>query len=68
MNQYSVDTRLINGHLELNNIPFSDNTEVKVFIVPKIKLSELSFAKIRNLTKKIKGNISENIDKERDTR
>ena len=35
MNQYSVDTKLVNGHLELNNIPFPDNIEVKVFIVPK---------------------------------
>lgn len=68
MKPYTVDTRIRNGHLELKNVPFSDNVEIRVFIIPKIKLSEMSFDKIRKLTKPIKGNLSDDIDAERNER
>ena len=68
MTPYAIDTHLSNGHLELNNIPFPDNIEVRVYVVPKVKLSDMSYKKIRTLTKPIKGNISDYVDKERDER
>ncbi len=64
--QYSVNAHVMNGRLELDNLPFPDNAEVKVFVVPKVNLSEMSFMKIRQLTKNMKGNLSDDIDKERD--
>jgi len=68
MSQYAIDTYLKNGHLELDNIPFPDDIEVKVCIIPKVKLSEMSFNEIRQITKSIKGNLSDDIDLERDER
>ncbi len=68
MTQFTTDTHVKNGHLELNNIPFADNIEVRVSVVPKVNLSEMSFNKIRLLTKPIKGNISRNVHTERDER
>ena len=68
MNSYAIDTRIKNGHLELNNIPVADDIDVKVLIVPKIKLSELSFTKVRKLSKDVPGNMADDISEERDER
>ena len=68
MEHYTVDTHIKNGHLELNNLPFSDNMEVRVVVVPKIKLSMMSFEKAQQLTKSIKGNLSDDVDTERNER
>ena len=68
MAQYSTDTFVRNGRLEINNLPFPENAEVRVFVVPKINLSEMSFHKVRELTKSIKRNISDDIDRERGIR
>mgnify|MGYP005726075265 CR=1 FL=1 len=65
MNQFVVDTRIIKGHLEINDIPFSDNMEVKVIVIPKIKLEKMSFKKVQKLTKSIKGNLSDDVIDER---
>ena len=65
MNQFVADTRIIKGHLELNDIPFSDNMEVKVIVIPKIKLEKMSFLKVQKLTKGIKGNLADDIIDER---
>lgn len=66
MKQYVADSHIRNGRLELENIPFSDNVEVRIFVIPKVRLSEMSFARIRELTRSVKGNLSDDIDKERD--
>jgi len=68
MKQYVADSHIRNGRLELDNIPFSDNVEVRVFVVPKVKISEMSFVRIRELTRSVKGKLSDDIDKERDER
>jgi len=47
-------------------IPFKDNTKVKVVLIPKVELSQMSFEKAQELTRKIKGNLSNGISKERD--
>ena len=66
MNSYSIDTQIKNGHLELNNVPFSNDIDVRVLIIPKVNLSKMSFNKILKTTKLIKGNISDDINKARD--
>jgi len=66
MNQYVVDARIKNGFLSLENLPFIEETDVKVIVIPKISFRELSFLKIRELTKSIKGNISDDIISERE--
>lgn len=68
MKQYVADSRVRNGRLELENVPFSDNAEVRIFVVPKVRLSEMSFTKIRKLTRSVRGNLSDEIDRERDER
>jgi hypothetical protein len=68
MTQYTTDTHVKNGHLELNNIPIADNIEVRVCVVPKVKLAEMSFQKTRKLTKSIKGNLSDTVETERNER
>ena len=68
MSQIIVDTRVTKGNLKLPNIPLEDNTEVKVIVIPKAKLSKMSFKKTRKLTKSIKGNLSDDILSERNER
>lgn len=68
MNQYVIDARIKDGYLSIENLPFKEETDVKVIVIPKINFKELSFAKIRELTKSIKGNISDDIISEREER
>ncbi len=50
----------------VSEIPFKDNTKVKVVLIPKVELSQMSFEKAQELTRKIKCNLSNDISKERD--
>jgi hypothetical protein len=68
MSQIIVDTRVIKGNLKVPNIPLKDNTEVKVIVIPKADLLKMSFKKTRQLTKSIKGNLSDDIFSERSER
>ncbi len=65
MSQIIVDTRISKGHLKLQDIPLEDDTEVKVIVIPKANLTKMSFKRSQNLTKPIKGNLSDDIISER---
>ena len=43
-----------------------EETDVKVIVMPKVKFNDLSFLKVRDLTKSIKDNISDEISTERE--
>ncbi|MHB1687800.1 MAG: hypothetical protein ACYCVH_10540 [Ignavibacteriaceae bacterium] len=66
MNQYVIDARIKDGYLSIKDLPFKEETDVKVIVIPKINFRELSFLRIRELTKSIKGNISDDISSERE--
>jgi hypothetical protein len=66
MNQYIIDARIKDGYLTIANLPFKEEMDVKVIVIPKVNFSELSFEKVRELTKSIKGNISDDIIFERE--
>lgn len=68
MNQFAAETRIAGGRLELCNLPFSDATEVKVFVIPKADLSKMSFLEVRKLTSSIKGNLADSVNRDRKTR
>ncbi|KPA18240.1 hypothetical protein MHK_001536 [Candidatus Magnetomorum sp. HK-1] len=68
MGQFVTETSVLNGRLELNNIPFSNNAAVKIIIIPKVDLSRMSFPEIWKATKQIHGNFSNDIAIERDER
>lgn len=68
MSQFAIEARVEGGRLELFNIPFSDATAVKVFVIPKVELSKMSFLEARKLTNSIKGNLADSIRRERDER
>ncbi len=68
MRQYVADSHIRNGRLELENVPFSDDVEIRIFVVPKVRLTEMSFTRIRELSKSVKGKLSDDIDRERDER
>jgi hypothetical protein len=68
MSQFVTEARIAEGRLELLNIPFSDATEVKVFVIPKADLSRMSFFEARRLTGLIKGNLADSVNRERNDR
>ena len=68
MAQFIAETSIKNGGITLHKIPLKENTKVKVVLIPKVDLTSMSFAAARKLTKKIKGNLSEDIIAERDKR
>jgi len=68
MSQFVAETSITNGHLELNNIPFANNVHVKVIVIPKMDLSQMSFPQIWEMTKPIQGKLSDDVAQERDER
>jgi hypothetical protein len=66
MAQFVVETSIKQGQWALDKIPFKDNTKVKVVLIPKVELSQMSFEKAQELTRKIKRNLSNDISEERD--
>ncbi|EDN66473.1 conserved hypothetical protein [Beggiatoa sp. PS] len=65
MYKVTRDAHIKNGHLELNDLPFSNDAEVKVIIVPKVDLEKMSFERVQQLTQSISGNLSDDIIHER---
>jgi len=65
MNQFLAETRIDGGRLELFTLPFSDATEMKVYVIPKADLAKMSFVKARELTSSLKGNLSASINRDR---
>jgi hypothetical protein len=66
MNQYVIDAKIKDGYLSIKDLPFIEETDVKVIIIPKVNFRELSFLKVRELIKSVKGNISDDIISERE--
>ena len=61
MSQLTIETRIKHGQLLINDVPFADETDVKVIVIPKVNVKQMSFAQIQALTKPIKGNLSDDI-------
>ncbi len=66
MNQFVVETFIKNGHIELEDIPFKDNMHVKVILIPKAELSQMSFPQIWKTTQGVQGNLADDVVCERD--
>jgi len=66
MYQVTREAYIKNGHLELNDLPFSDDAAVKVIIMLKADLEKMAFAQAQILTQSINGNLSDDIARERD--
>lgn len=65
MSQYTTEAILNHGHLELENLPFKDNTKVEVIVIPKVDFSQFSFLEAQKISKNIKGNLSDDMRRER---
>jgi hypothetical protein len=61
MSQFVAETSITNGHLELKNIPFVNDIPVKVIVIPKADLPEMSFPQIWETTKTIRGKLSDDV-------
>lgn len=65
MSQYITESKIENGELILHNIPIPNNTDVKVIVIPKVDVDKLLYNKAAELTKSIKGNMSDDIVNDR---
>lgn len=65
---YSVETKIQNGRITLENLPFDDGTPMTVVFVPTLNLEKMSIEKVRALTSGITGNLADDIDQEREER
>ncbi|PIE28805.1 hypothetical protein CSA57_12295 [candidate division KSB3 bacterium] len=68
MNQFVAETSVSHGRLELNNIPFANNMPVKVIVIPKADLSQMSFPRAWEKTRTIQGRLAHDVSGERDER
>jgi hypothetical protein len=67
MYKVTREVHIKKGHLELNELPFSDDTIVNVVIFPKVDLEKMLFEQAQVLSQSIRGNLSDDIAKERGT-
>jgi hypothetical protein len=65
MSQYITETTIKKGAVEIYNIPFPNDTDVKVIIIPKVDIDKLFYSKAIELSKTIKGNMSDDIVNDR---
>ncbi len=65
MSQYITETKIREGGVELHNIPIPNDTDVKVIIIPKVDIDKLLYTKAAELTKSIRGNMSDEIVNDR---
>jgi len=65
MYKVTKEVNIKDGHLELNELPFSDDTIVNVIIFPKVDLEKMLFEQAQVLSQSISGNLSDDIAKER---
>lgn len=68
MAQFITEASVLNGCLELNNVPFAEKMQVKVVVIPKADLSKMSFPKIWERTEGVQGNLAADVSGERDER
>ena len=68
MSRFVTETSVVNGRLELNNVPFADKMQVKVVIQPKADLSAMSFPEIWKTTRGIQGDLADDVSGERGER
>ncbi|MCI5140883.1 MAG: hypothetical protein D3909_03970 [Candidatus Electrothrix sp. ATG1] len=68
MSRFVTEASVINGRLELNNVPFSEKMQVKVVVIPKADLSAMSFPDIWKTTCGIRGNLADDLSGERGER
>ena len=66
MNQYVINARIKDGYLSIKDLPFKEETDVKVIVILKINFREISFLRIRELTKSISENMSDDISSEQE--
>lgn len=65
MTQYITETKVEKGTINLSDIPIKNNTDVKVIIIQKVELDKLLSDKAIYLSKDIKGNLSDEIIRDR---
>ncbi|MCI5131159.1 MAG: hypothetical protein D3904_06455 [Candidatus Electrothrix sp. EH2] len=68
MSRFVTEASVVNGRLELNNVPFSEKMQVKVVVIPKVDLSKMSFPDIWKTTRGIQGNLADDVAGERGER
>jgi hypothetical protein len=57
-----------NGHVYLDNLPFSNKSRIKIVVFPEADLNQMSFKKAQELTSGVKSNLSDEVNLERGER
>ena len=68
MNKFVTDTQVKKGNIAVSGVPFKDDQDVRVIIIPRADLSQMSYKKVQELTQSISGNLSEDVRSERDSK
>lgn len=66
MNQYVTDTRVKKGSVAVSGVPFADDQDVRVIVIPRANLKQMVYREVQELTKSLSGDLAEDIRNERD--
>ena len=68
MSQYVTDTRVKKGQLAISGVPFEDDQDVRVIVIPRADLQKMAYRHAQELTQSIPGEVADDVvaDRERE--
>lgn len=67
MTQYIADTQVKQGNIELSGVPFEEDQDVRVIVIPRANLQKMAYREVQELTKSLSGDLADDVQAERET-
>jgi len=67
MNQYIADTRVKKGNVAVSGVPFEDDQDVRVIVIPRANLQKMAYREVQEMTQSLEGNVADDVQTERAT-
>lgn len=67
MTQYIADTQVKQGNIELSGVPFEEDQDVRVVVIPRANLQKMAYREVQELTKSLSGDLADDVQAERET-
>ncbi len=66
MNKYVTDTRVKQGNVAISGVPFDDDQDVRVIVIPRANLQKMAYREVQELTKSLSGELADDVRAERE--
>ena len=66
MKKYVTDTRVKHGNMAISGVPFEDEQNVRVIVIPRTDLQKMAYREVQELTKSLPGEPADDVRAERE--